>query len=92
MASESFIISMFCLFIWQTTQNQMIFEWFPGWIEKHKLLYKIRNPLYACPICSAPWYGTAIYWIAFHHSVIEWVLVVFAAGGINTVIIRMLHK
>jgi hypothetical protein len=92
MVGHAFIIAMFCMFIWQTTKNEMIFEWFPGWLLKFKWANKIHKPLYDCPICSCFWWGSLIYWITWHGSFVEWILVVFAAGGINTVIIRLLHK
>ena len=91
MIELTLIISLVVLFIHATTWEGMINEWvvracwdFPSWI---------RKPLFDCPICMAPWWGSLIIllfgvftdnWL---HPFI-WVLQLFAAGGINAVLIN----
>ncbi len=57
----------------------------PSWITK---------PLYDCPICMTPWWGSLILFLIgvftsnWLHPFI-WIIHLFAAGGINATIIYM---
>ena len=90
MIETSFIVALSVLFIHATTWEGMIFrsvyeqlKHLPDWIKK---------PLYDCPICMAPWWG-ALMMLTFHlvtgvwRKILGWLLILFAAGGINTVLI-----
>lgn len=65
----------------------MIFYFVSEWGIRNKLPEKITFPLYACPICMTPAYGSVIYWIFVGNSVKEWILVVLAAMGINALFV-----
>lgn len=88
MIATIFTISFIVLFIHATTWEGMINGWvsnlcdnWPEWIKK---------PLYDCPICMCPWWGSLIlYFMGSHIGVLEWILTVFAAGGVNTVIVNL---
>lgn len=53
------------------------------------MLYK---PIYGCPACMVPWYGTAIYWIFYHKSISDWLLTVGAAAGVSVVFLVFLAE
>lgn len=55
---------------------------YPHWIEK---------PIYSCPICQVPYYGSAIYWLFLGHDWREWIVVILTAMGINSVIVFLKH-
>ena len=93
MLEHAAVISGFCWFLYAVTQKEMIFEWFPNWIGSQKWFpQRWRNPLFECPVCSCPWWGTAIYLILWHASIPDWIVTVFCAGGINYVVVRFLYK
>ena len=93
MLEISFIIALTVLFLHVTTWEGMINEWiadacydWPSYIKK---------PLYDCPICMSVWWGSFIiacfglytdYW----PNLFVWILEVFMAGGINTVLIYII--
>ena len=88
---EIFIISLIVFAIWYTMLEGEIFgkvgAWFsrtlPGWAH---------SPVYECPVCMAPYYGTLIYWLAFGYGVKDWLLTVIPAMGLNVVITRLWPK
>jgi len=42
----------------------------------------ISMPIYNCPICMCPWWGSFIYWVFFHESFKAYLLTVGAASGL----------
>lgn len=74
--------------IWATMWEEAIFEFIRNWGDKH-LPEKPRKPLYDCPVCMAPWYGTAIYWIIWGNDWKEWLIVIIAAMGLNAILIKL---
>ena len=95
MIEIAFIIALVVLFLHATTWEGMIFQivaeklrGLPAWVKK---------PLYDCPICMAPWWGSVILILMGLHSgewfdPLTWLLLVFAAGGINTVLIYIIEN
>lgn len=63
-----------------------------GYFLKGLLKTKWHNPIFSCPVCMCPWYGSAVYWIFFHVSAIEWILIVLSATGLNAVINKLAPK
>lgn len=60
-----------------------------------ELLEKIEQPLFRCPVCMAPYYGTALYWLIPWqklelpaHNAWEWVIIIMASMGLNSIIVR----
>lgn len=88
MLEQSFIIAfiVFGLHYIMYTHG-MIFSFVADWAARVKLPQYIDKPLYSCPICMVPWWGTAIYWAVWGNSVGEWIFVVICGMGINAVIV-----
>lgn len=78
----SLIISLIVLFLHATTWKGMVFESVKNLIKPEGMLYK---PIYGCPICMTPWWGSLIYWIFFNISVTDWLLTVGAASGLAVI-------
>lgn len=94
MIETAFIIALTVLFLHATTWEGMINEWVaqvfhnaPSWVKK---------PVYDCPICMAPWWGFFIYVLLFIFGEIQYlqpinlVVMLFMAGGINSVLIYII--
>lgn len=87
MIQDAFIISMIILFIHSCSWEGMIF----GKIQELILPEEpISKPIYGCPICMTPWWGTAIYWIFFHIGFCNWILTIGCASGISVLVIILL--
>src|SRR5688572_13435545 len=80
--SNSLVITAIVLFIHATTWDGMIFEKVKDLIKPEGMLYK---PIYGCPICMTPWYGTAIYWLTMSYGWVDWLLTVGTAAGFSVV-------
>ena len=85
MIEKILIISLIVFAIHYTMLPGEVFGFIGDWFKKH-LPAAFDNPLYACVICMAPWYGTLIYWLVWHGDIKECVIVVIAAMGLNAVI------
>lgn len=91
MITTAIIIAFVVLFLHACTWEGMIF----GFVSKklHRLPDYIKKPLYDCPICMSPYYGSLIilssYYFGGHDlpSVNDWFLILLMAAGINTVLI-----
>lgn len=81
--TQALLISMSVLFIHATTWDGMIMDWIkkifnPDWY--------ICKPLYTCPICMTPWWGSLIYYIFFWSG--DWkqyAITILAASGISVI-------
>ena len=82
MIEHAFIIAMIVLFIHSTTWKGMIFESIKKIIKPEGMIYK---PIYGCPICMAPYYGTLIYVFCFPLSWIDGVLTIATAAGMSVI-------
>ncbi|MBC7451513.1 MAG: hypothetical protein H7259_08505 [Cytophagales bacterium] len=82
MIEHAFIIAMIVLFIHSTTWKGMIFEGIKKIIKPEGMLYK---PIYGCPICMAPYYGTILYLIFFRLSISDYVLTIGTAAGLSVI-------
>lgn len=65
----------------------MIFNGIKNLVSPERWIYK---PIYGCPICMTPWWGTLIYWLFFHHSWQDWLLTVGTASGFSVVSVVLL--
>jgi hypothetical protein len=88
------ITALIVLFLHVTTWEGMIFEIVSD--KLRPLPDYIKKPLYDCPICMAPWWGSVVLTIAYlTHSLppfnaFQWVAILFAAGGLNTLLIYII--
>lgn len=82
------IIAIIVFAIWQTMQEGHIFHRLGVWFENH-LPEWMHNPVFACPICLTPWYGSVLYWLIWGNSIFEWIVCVIAAMGLNSVILKL---
>ena len=93
MLATAFIISFIVYFLNATTWKGMIFysltEKLEHWPEF------IRKPLFECPVCMTPWWGTVIYLTGHYIGLPEFaeltiqrlIFTVLTASGINTVVL-----
>lgn len=83
MIIQAIIISSIVFFIFVCYREEMIFGFLNRWFKK-KLPEKLWKPVFNCPFCMCPWYGSIIYWIFFHESILGWLLVTGTASGLIT--------
>lgn len=83
MLSSAAIISLIVMAIWFSMQEGEIF----GFVQKYSH-WKIAPPLFDCPICMVPWYGSLIYVLIWGVNW-QWPVVVLSAMGLNVVIVKL---
>jgi len=88
MLEKIIIISLLVFAIWYTMQPGEIFGRLARWLESH-LPYQLHNPVFDCPVCQVPWYGTGLYWLIWGTSWQQWPVVVFGAMGLNVILTRL---
>lgn len=71
-----------------TTWEGHIFSFVRNWIDEKK---KISKPIYSCPICMTPYYGTALYLIFFNHGFADWFLTIGAAAGLSVIYVLIIE-
>ena len=89
MLEQSLIIALcvmaFWMFMWEGNILHFVRhfgDWhLPVWVQK---------PLYDCPMCMTPYYGSIVYTIMFHHSWYDWAFTILIAMGINTVLVKLM--
>lgn len=79
---NALIISLIVLFLHACTWDGMIFEKVKTLLKPEGMLYK---PIYGCPICMTPWWGTLMYWVFFAVSLEDWLLTVGMASGLSVI-------
>ena len=85
---ERVVIIGFCVFaIYYTMLEGEIFGDFGNWLYDH-LPHSLHQPVFDCPICMVPWYGTLIYWAMRmqHGSLKDWLFTIMAAMGFNYIL------
>ena len=87
MVTHAFIIAMIVLFIHACTWKGMIFEGFKKILKPEGHLYK---PVYGCPICMTPYYGTIIYLLFFRLSFSDGLLTIGTAAGISVLSVLLI--
>lgn len=88
MIEQAIIIALIVLFLHATTWDGHIFEGIRKLVDEDS---KISKPIYNCPICMTPWWGTLIYWLFFNISLIDWLLTVGAASGFGVLSVILIH-
>lgn len=89
MIEKIIITSLIVFAIWATMWEEAIFEFIRNWGEEY-LPKKLQKPVFDCPVCMAPWYGTGIYWLVWGNGYVEWIVVIIAAMGLNAVLIKLM--
>jgi hypothetical protein len=82
MIENSLIIALIILFLHATTWDGHIFQKVRKWISED---FNISKPIYNCPICMTPWWGTLIYLIFIHYSFSDYILTIGAASGLSVI-------
>lgn len=87
MIEKIFIVSFIVCGIWACFWESMIFGSFrriggkwPEWLQA---------PIFDCPVCMAPYYGTIIYWVALGNDWKEWIIVILSSLGLNAIFIKL---
>lgn len=85
MVFQAISISAIVFFLWICFRESMIFGQLglTNWFKK-VLPEKIWKPVFDCPFCMCPWYGSLLYLIFFHTSISEWIITVGTASGLIT--------
>lgn len=81
--TQAIALSAMVFFIYICYRPHMIFGFLNNFYKKYtpEVIWK---PLFDCPWCMSPWYGTLLYWIFFHESIKDWFLSVGIASGFIT--------
>lgn len=87
MITLSFAICMIVLFLHACSWDGMIFAGIKKVIKPESWLSK---PLYGCPICMTPYYGSLIYWLFIGTSWQLWLLTVGMAAGMSVLVVVIL--
>lgn len=65
----------------------------------YNFLAKLKEPLFACPVCMAPWHGTYLYWLIPwprlwlpSHDWVAWLIIIIGSLGLNSIIVRIIPK
>lgn len=84
MLEKAVIVSLITLTIYGVFMDGMVFSCF------RKLLLKlpktIHKPVFDCPFCMTPYWGSTVYFGLIGGDVKEWVIVILAASGLNFII------
>lgn len=91
MIEKIIVISLLVFAIHYTMEHGEIFGFLGDWFSDH-LPDKLHNPVFACSVCMAPWYGTIIYWLVWRNGLKEWLIVIISAMGLNAVISQLTAK
>lgn len=82
-----FILSFLVFAIHYTMQEGEIFEGLGKLFSR--LPSYVHDPLYDCPVCMVPWYGSIIFLIFWQGDVTEWIMTIFPAMGLNAIILKL---
>ena len=87
MLQQAVVIALVIMFLNATTWEGMIFHGIRKLIDPEAAISK---PIYNCPICMGPWWGTLIYILFFHESFKSYLLTVGAASGLCVIAVILL--
>lgn len=66
----------------------MILGFISEWLD-NRIPNWLKEPIYGCCVCMGFWYGSALYWLIWGIGVKEWLIVVFASMGFNTIFVKL---
>lgn len=90
MIEKIVIISLLCFGIYCTFQEEMVFEKYGLWIEKTFGDFWCK-PLGCCIVCFTFWMGSILYWLIYHNTWQEWLIVVISGMGLNYILTRLFN-
>lgn len=83
------IIALSVFAIYYTMQPGEIFGKLGDWFSKH-LPSAIHSPVFDCPVCMTPWYGSLLYALMIgFHDFWSWFMAVIPAMGLNAVLVKL---
>lgn len=85
------IIFLLVLSIWYTMQPGEIFGRLGKWLSQN-LPPKIHPPVFECNVCMTPWYGSVLYWLLYANGIIDWILTVISAMGMQVALNKLSPK
>lgn len=90
---QALIIAFAVQFIWFTMTTGEIFESIGDFLDRNISSDKLKKPIFSCPICMTPYYGSAIYFacmFSIDHVFIwqHFVIVILCATGLNVMITK----
>lgn len=88
---QTVTIFLLVLSVWYTMQPGEIFGRLGLWLGEH-LPKQIHQPVFECNVCMTPWYGSIIYWLVYGNSVIDWLITVFSAMGMQIALNKLSPK
>lgn len=99
MLEKALILSLIVIFIHLTFQEGEIFEFVGKWFTRH-LPVKLHKPVFSCPICMTPWWGSIVMAVACIVGIDvfqnihfwSWLFILAIGGGISTVYVEMKPK
>ena len=98
MLTNIVIISILVFAIWYLFLEEEIFGFVNKWFGGRQKRW--QKPIYTCPACMAPWWGTLIYF-GLHYAGIEsfsnihWqniLITVFGSLGLNAILLKLFGK
>jgi hypothetical protein len=84
--NQTIIITLIVWLIYACFWNKMIFGFIGNWLKSNTPEI-IQKPLATCPMCMSIWWGSVAYWLIYHNSIKENLIVVFASGGLSAIIV-----
>ena len=99
MLENALVISLVVILIHLMLQDDEIFGVVGKWFKQH-LPEGIHKPVFSCPICMTPWWGSIVMAVAVitgiesfqHIDIWHWLFILAIAGGICTVYVEMKPK
>lgn len=83
------VSSLMVIAIWRTMTPGHIFDWLGDWLQRI-LPEPIHKPVFDCPVCMYPYYGTPIWLLILNADPVTWQrVVVFVIAGMGVTIVLM---
>lgn len=85
MLEKAFILGFIVFAVYYSMLDGEIFGRLGRWFYK-KIPEGLHQPVFDCPICMVPWYGSVAYWLIWGVSIKEWLTIIPCTMGINFVL------
>lgn len=91
MFEKIFIVTLIVWGVHVLFWDSMILGFISRWLM-YRIPVFIIKPLYACPVCMTPYYGTIVYIIMWKFDVADWGLTLFASMGLSGIIVSFIPE